>query len=798
MKKEQLDDALPKARRQKKTALQKLPGKKGRPTVQKVPAASVQTKKSVTVKNIEKPSTIAATRRLGLSTSKKTQTKASVQSVTLPSNMSERSIEKSVVFMHEVERHFGEAMYKIAYVSGLCFILVGGTLAISTLVVTPLQQSALLLTSVDNSGGSATTSSGNQSSIVTYPKAEFEFLSSVPSNVVEPVPLTFIATNVNPPQVRLIATDGTVSMALQSELIADDKYRVVIPNDSVKSTYFEVRVYLRPLNGDNAFLRRTADFFMGSAEQEYLFNHPKVTPVILSEPENSATSTSIDDVPAEPKEEKEIPVLPKTLSSEAISLQVLSLNGTTISDGARFKLAVSGEPTFIELHARPVNTLATRFITLASKRADDWTFTFDTRNLPNGDYEFFAKTKSDDGILTVSKSIRLTVVNVPTTPEPATSVPTTTTEEVRQPFITKKQAIPEELPPSEEVSVLVPSVSTELLEEHADDFNTLFERYAVAKQTGDESLIRIASEALDEKRESIVRAVSEDETKRDSADRVSNDLAIQMTELQNRIDTFEGLRKQRSGEASAKDTDGDGISDIDELQLYGTNPRLIDTDSDGITDGIEVMRGYDPLDARAEVVIDYQSPKESIGLARKELLVIDEVLPLVAESVTENIPALATEIRGRGLPNSFVTLYIFSSPTVVTVKTDVDGFFVYTFDKELDDGQHDVYVAMTDNAGKIIAQSEPFSFIKTAEAFTPVAAAESSIVSPPPVTENVSTGYKVAVGVGILSFGLILFMLGISLRSKRNSLDDQATDIADTSEASPSPLVTELAANSKV
>jgi hypothetical protein len=42
------------------------------------------------------------------------------------------------------------------------------------------------------------------------------------------------------------------------------------------------------------------------------------------------------------------------------------------------------------------------------------------------------------------------------------------------------------------------------------------------------------------------------------------------------------------------DTDGDGLSDYDELYIYNTSPYLVDTDGDGISDYDEVMAGTDP------------------------------------------------------------------------------------------------------------------------------------------------------------------------------------------------------------
>lgn len=69
----------------------------------------------------------------------------------------------------------------------------------------------------------------------------------------------------------------------------------------------------------------------------------------------------------------------------------------------------------------------------------------------------------------------------------------------------------------------------------------------------------------------------------------------------NRLDSDtlinEILPKSAEEEALAskkKDTDGDGLTDYDEVALYSTSPYLPDSDSDGITDGKEVKDGTDP------------------------------------------------------------------------------------------------------------------------------------------------------------------------------------------------------------
>ncbi len=51
-----------------------------------------------------------------------------------------------------------------------------------------------------------------------------------------------------------------------------------------------------------------------------------------------------------------------------------------------------------------------------------------------------------------------------------------------------------------------------------------------------------------------------------------------------------------STDTASTDADGDGLTDADEVNLYGTDPDLADTDGDGATDGQEVACNTDPLD----------------------------------------------------------------------------------------------------------------------------------------------------------------------------------------------------------
>lgn len=64
------------------------------------------------------------------------------------------------------------------------------------------------------------------------------------------------------------------------------------------------------------------------------------------------------------------------------------------------------------------------------------------------------------------------------------------------------------------------------------------------------------------------------------------------------------------------DTDGDGLTDVEEMTIYNTSPYLADTDGDGISDYNEVASGTDPLCAEGascnnEIAIP-KSPQDNI------------------------------------------------------------------------------------------------------------------------------------------------------------------------------------------
>jgi len=74
------------------------------------------------------------------------------------------------------------------------------------------------------------------------------------------------------------------------------------------------------------------------------------------------------------------------------------------------------------------------------------------------------------------------------------------------------------------------------------------------------------------------------------------------------------------------DTDGDGLTDFEEVFIYHTNPLLADTDGDGFTDGEEVSFGSDPLNPDS-TPLSIRRRAGTVRPAAKEIAIIADASP---------------------------------------------------------------------------------------------------------------------------------------------------------------------------
>jgi hypothetical protein len=116
------------------------------------------------------------------------------------------------------------------------------------------------------------------------------------------------------------------------------------------------------------------------------------------------------------------------------------------------------------------------------------------------------------------------------------------------------------------------------------------------------------------------------------------------------------------------DTDGDGVADGDEFNLYGTDPETWDTDGDSLSDGEELFAaGTDPLlwDTNGDGVSDGGVE----AAAETELLTVEEGVPVVADEATSGMSVDSDSDRLADADEAAVG----TDPT--SPDTDADGYY---------------------------------------------------------------------------------------------------------------------------
>lgn len=436
---------------------------------------------------------------------------------------------------------------------------------------------------------------------------------------------------------------------------------------------------------------------------------------------------------------------------------------------------------FAEFYIRQNDSLRDVFLGLGVLENGSWHFVWDTQQTPNGTYSVRTKHKNEYGYYW-SQPVEVVVKN-------EYSAVLNTAEETlvknindihtnsENPIVVFTDLLDEstkiDVNATTTVEVIsgpdLPDQFKNVLRTFETEIQNSFQQYAKTLRSDDIVEQRKALHTIDELRNSITLSVVGNESISDSQI-FKTKIEEHFNRLVSDISQFHTVLENRVGDVIFEDSDSDGIADYDEVAIYKTNPFAADSDNDGFTDEAEILGGFDPNSDTQESPIVYESPKE-LGVTRDDILVVENV---VADTSISKSRAAAV-LSGRALPNSFATLYIFSTPTVITVKTDSDGSWVYRFDKELEDGQHQVYVGLTDNSGKIVAKSTPFTFIKEAQAFTPIdVESEAGIIISEPSQPSLFDLNALLIGAGsvVLSLGFILLIIALYFgrRQEKNTV----------------------------
>ncbi len=619
-------------------------------------------------------------------------------------------------------------------------------------------------------------------------------IDDLPAALRETVRVTMTAEDAERVKVYLKRNSDSASFFLGQAFLVDE-------HDGEWRYSFNTRAYP---NGSYS-LRAVATFDDVATESQ--------SAVVLIEniaPLNTATTT--------PKTATTEPVSATATAAmrPAVALSVAS--DGSLRDSAEIRIEVK-EAQFVELYASPKYALTPTFLGLAQKRdANRWHFVWDTRKTPNGAYQLFAKVKNVYGTYESSKT-DVAIYNEVQRPNTSDEVVTKETESLKETvdpiqkeleqntirYISEYKtenrtedreedsgaAENEKDPvdatedreksddtdqPAATEQILSPEEKAkrhvaELLETYQDRVNDEVRRFSSALRKGDEEGITRAKSRLSDLRNEIHASALDSVAENELVQMIDNQLTTLFERIEKDTEKTETIIKERVGEVIAKDSDNDGITDYDEVNLYDTDPSIADSDQDGFADGAEILSGFDPKNSAPEVIVAYESPKEA-GVVREDILTVETVASFeqTAEEVTYDGVKSEAVITGKGLPNSFVTLHIFSTPIVVTVKTEADGSWSYIFDKELEDGEHEVFVSMTDNAGKIVAKSAPFSFVKTAEAFSPVDTGGAALMETSEIAAPSFFGQHmvlIVLSLAVVAIGLILMLLGFHMESKK-------------------------------
>ncbi len=120
------------------------------------------------------------------------------------------------------------------------------------------------------------------------------------------------------------------------------------------------------------------------------------------------------------------------------------------------------------------------------------------------------------------------------------------------------------------------------------------------------------------------------------------------------------------------DSDGDGLLDGDEVNTAGTDPLLFDTDGDLVSDGLEIQAGSDPLDAAsvdlAPILASLEATPASFTLTFNTIFGEASRLVQVTATLVDG-----TELDATGPP--YGTTYTTSDPTVASFGTEAGRIF---------------------------------------------------------------------------------------------------------------------------
>ncbi|MCB9802995.1 LPXTG cell wall anchor domain-containing protein [Candidatus Nomurabacteria bacterium] len=160
------------------------------------------------------------------------------------------------------------------------------------------------------------------------------------------------------------------------------------------------------------------------------------------------------------------------------------------------------------------------------------------------------------------------------------------------------------------------------------------------------------------------------------------------------------------------DSDQDGLPD-DLEKYFATDPLNQDSDADGYSDLVEIKNSYNPngsgqLEEKFSNFAELVLAGASLEQAKIKRAAIESAWQIKTEFKDDQ----SLELSGTVDPDVWLTIYIYSDlPLVLSTKSDQSGAWSYSLNSALAEGEHEIYLAVNDQDGKILKQSNPRSLL---------------------------------------------------------------------------------------
>lgn len=733
--------------------------------------------------------------------------------VILPDKVNSRLLDKVKLYQDLIHKKAEPAIIKVAIIGGYIFIFSG--LFLSLLTVNTINNQTLKANTIASLCEkdkncftiSGTTSKENFSKDSKNENNEL-YLTSATKNqeptldfLTEPtLPLqedfklkTSIKFVKNPILILTSETTGG-EIAITPSEEEGDIYTFTLPTSALQNDNFSSIIKATTLADGNdvlfqgtPLLLKTTDTIEGEVgtinENEENEKREEIEEVTE---ENERDSDTEDEIVTEKEDDENVEK--NEIKVENNNSTKNSLKTTFIPETKTLKLSLASETAKkVEIYAQNRHSQTPVFLGLASKVANNWTYFIKENTLPAGEYVVFAEIKNNakvDRTPFISISINhenlsskqdyldenntdIIILN-----EKVKKTFSTDGDEselsIRQNYFSNFAEQTEKIGENESNEVINTQINSFLLEK-TDSLNREFSRYGSVFLVQNPSLVSLAEKHLQKTTQNLIEDFTKDSFLSPlEISEIAFLIQDKIAFLKSTVEEYETNLQSRS-DLIKKDSDNDGISDFDEVNVFNTNPFHPDSDGDSFLDGVEIAQNFNPLNSTPETVFISETPKR-VNVQNNYNLKIDQILPLNHINNEVGLAQVFLKINGVAIPNSFVTLVTKGEKITLNnfIKTDNNGNFSFVLEKELENGNYDSYLIYSSNEGGVMERSEVFSFYKV-----------SDLIKNNPTTELVSsenytstndselTYRNSTASMGVVSLGIILLMMGKVLLRER-------------------------------